>query len=285
MTSKTGEHQATRGSDREFPSEWDYSSHEQFYRYYANASQTQVSLQRFASVREVVLRIAKQRFPQQRILEVADIGCGAGTQCMLWAELGHHAHGLDVNEPLLKLGRERADKLGYAIDFRVGSATQLPWPDESIDVCTMLEFLEHVEEWKACVLECIRILKPGGILFLTTSNKLCPVQSEFNLPLYSWYPAGLKRHFERLAKTSKPELANFAKYPAVNWFTFYNLRRFLADQRMQSLDRFDLVDSQKKNRVERFLLKCVRSSPPFRFFAHVAMEGTIVLAVKEDEFK
>ena len=54
------------------------------------------------------------------------------------------------------------------------------------------------------------------------------VSFEFNLPLYSWYPDPLKRYCERLAVTTRPQVANFDKYPAVNWFSFYELRVFLS---------------------------------------------------------
>jgi 2-polyprenyl-3-methyl-5-hydroxy-6-metoxy-1,4-benzoquinol methylase len=95
-------------------------------------------------------------------------------------------------------------------------------------VCLLPELLEHVVEWMACLKETARILRPGGVLFLSTTNKLCPSQQEFSLPLYSWYPRPLKRHFEKLAVTKRPELENFARYPAVNWFSFYSLRSELS---------------------------------------------------------
>ena len=159
--------------------------------------------------------------PGQKVL---DVGCGAGALSLLWADAGHRVHGLDVNEPLLSLARERAEREGKSIEFKLGSATQLPWSDRSMDVCMVPELLEHVAEWQTCLREFVRILRPGGVLLLTTSNKLCPVQQEFNLPLYSWYPGPIKRYFERLAVTSRPDLANFAKYPAVHWFSYYGLR-------------------------------------------------------------
>lgn len=261
---------------------WDHSSHERFFEYYAHASQSQATLDRFISIRNAILRVIKGTPLALHPLEVADIGCGAGTQCMLWGEMGHHVHGLDLNEPLLQLARERAASSGHTVDFRTGSATELPWPNQSIDVCLMQELLEHVSEWQQCLNECVRVLKQGGILFLTTSNKLCPAQSEFNLPLYSWYPAKLKRYFEKLATTTKPQLANFAKYPAVNWFSFYSLRTFLADRGMRCMDRFDLMDLESKRPKVRFVVKCIRHAPLLRWFAHVGTEGTIVLGIKAE---
>ena len=89
------------------------------------------------------------------VLDVADIGCGAGTQSFLWAELGHNVHGLDVNQPLLEVARQRAGESRCSIDFQLGSATELPWADQSMDVCLLLELLEHVSEWQACLQECV----------------------------------------------------------------------------------------------------------------------------------
>jgi 2-polyprenyl-3-methyl-5-hydroxy-6-metoxy-1,4-benzoquinol methylase len=262
--------------------ELDHSTHQEFYDYYARASQSTATLQRIRSLRDCVSRVATKTGLEKGVLEVADIGCGAGTQSLLWAELGHSVHGLDVNGPLLDLARERARKDGYQIDFRLGSATRLPWEAASMDVCLLVELLEHISEWEACLSESARVLRPGGILLLTTSNKLCPVQQEFNLPLYSWYPKSLKRHFEKLAVTTRPDLANYAKYPAVNWFSFYGLRSSLAPYGFRCLDRFDVTDTAKKSTLARGLLTCIRLVPPLRLLGHIATGGTMIVAVKRD---
>lgn len=180
---------------------------------------------------------------------------------------------------------KRAASAGYTIDFRVGSATNLPWPDGSVDVCIALELLEHVAEWKSCLKEFMRILRPGGALFVTTNNKLCPLQAEFNLPLYSWYPARLKHYFERLALTTRPEIANYARYPAVNWFTFYGLRALLARDGFHCQDRFDLIHFREKSMLARLIVSVVRAVPILRWFGHVCTTGTIILAIKADGAK
>jgi ubiquinone/menaquinone biosynthesis C-methylase UbiE len=261
-------------------SSWDHTSNKEFYNYYAEASRSPETLARFRSIRDSVLRLAAQNGMTGRIFEVADIGCGAGTQSLVWTELAHKVHGVDINRPLLELARQRADREGHAIDFQIGSATQLPWADESMDICLLIELLEHVSEWEPCLDECARILRPKGILVLTTSNKLCPVQEEFNLPLYSWYPAALKRYFERLSMTTRPDLANYAKYPAVNWFSFYSLRAELSERGFRSMDRFDVMDLQNKKSLARGLVHSIRNFPLLRWLGHVATPGTMVLAIK-----
>jgi 2-polyprenyl-6-hydroxyphenyl methylase/3-demethylubiquinone-9 3-methyltransferase len=149
-----------------------------------------------------------------------------------------------------------------------------------MNVCLVPELLEHVVEWTECLGEFARILKPGGILFLTTTNKLCPSQQEFTLPLYAWYPGPLKRYFERLAVTTRPRLANFAKYPAVNWFSFYSLRTALTKLGFHCMDRFDVMDLSEKGTIGNLIVAAIRTIPLCRFLAHVMTPGTIVVAVK-----
>lgn len=266
------------------PDSFDHSSDLAFLAYYAEQSASPATLGRFSRIRDKSLKlIAARRLDSLHMkdLMVLDIGCGAGTQARLWAELGHRVFGLDVNQPLVELGRKRAIEQGLAIQFEVGTATKLPYADTSMDVCLMPELLEHVEDWQSCLSEAVRVLKPGGMLYLSTSNALCPKQQEFNLPLYSWYPGFLKRHFERLAVTTRPDLANHARYPAVHWFTFYGLRRHLGRMGMQCLDRFDLIDTTSKTFVEKALVSATLHFAPLRFAGHVMTSGTSVFGFKQ----
>jgi 2-polyprenyl-6-hydroxyphenyl methylase/3-demethylubiquinone-9 3-methyltransferase len=257
-----------------------HASHEKFYEYYAKASQTDATLRRFASIRDATLRLYQAHNPGHGALDVADIGCGAGTQSLMWASLGHRVHGLDINEPLIALGRERARAAGAEIEFNIGTATALPWPSASMDVCLLPELIEHVAEWRACLSEAVRILRPYGILYLSTTNRLCPKQQEFSLPFYSWYPARLKRYYERQSVTTRPELVNFAKYPAVNWFTFYELRAVLVPMGFRCFDRFDIIDLSRRGARTRAVVKSIQAVPLLRWLGHVATPSLTLVAVK-----
>jgi 2-polyprenyl-3-methyl-5-hydroxy-6-metoxy-1,4-benzoquinol methylase len=258
---------------------WFHTTHQSFYDYYASESQSEATLRRFRRVQATVLRMAAQAGLSGR-LDVADIGCGAGTQARLWAEAGHHVFGLDVNEPLIRLARQRAEENNLSIEFEVGTATALPWASGTMDVCLLPELLEHVADWQSCLQEAARILQPGGLLYLSTTNVLCPFQEEFNLPLYSWYPAPLKRYYERLAVTTQPRLANYAKYPAVNWFTFYGLRDFLRPLGFRCKDRFDIMDTAGKGRLAQYIVTVLRKAPLLRFVGHMATPVTYLIAIK-----
>jgi 2-polyprenyl-6-hydroxyphenyl methylase/3-demethylubiquinone-9 3-methyltransferase len=260
----------------------DHSSYDEFTAYYTEKSVRPEQLRHFASVRDAILRVLnKGAGPNTtRPYDMLDVGCNAGGQCGVWATSGHRVHGLDINEPLLELARKRASESGQEIDYRLGTATDLPWPDVSMDICIALELLEHVAEWERCLDEMARVVRPAGIVFVSTTNMLCPIQQEFTLPVYSWYPNSVKRYFERLATTTHPEFANHAKYPAVNWFTPYRLRAEFARRGFDSFDRFDLVDVDNKGKLATKTIASIKTLPLLRFLAHVCTSGTTMLGVK-----
>lgn len=260
--------------------QWDTSSHEDFYSYYEQQSLSENTMERFRLVTEMLLRRLEGR-ASSAPLEVLDIGCGAGAQSKFWAQRGHAYRGIDINRPLIELAARRAGELGIAARFDVGSATELPVATASMDICLLPELLEHGADWQAVIAEAARVLRPGGLMYISTSNRLCPVQQEFNLPLYSWYPRPLKRYFERRASTDWPSLANFAKYPAVHWFSYYGLRDHLAGLGFRSSDRFDLIDLRGKSAKARAVVALLRGSSLLRWLGHVTTPYTVVVAVKQ----
>lgn len=255
--------------------DWNTGTREDFYAYYEEESMSAEANTRFGAIKSTLLRLITL---PQLALSIADIGCGAGTQCRMWAEHGHHVFGVDINAALIGLAQARAKQAELDIRFDVASVTALPWPDKSMDLCIALELLEHVSNWQGCLSEMARVLKPGGALFISTSNSLCPLQEEFILPMYSWYPSFAKRYFERLASTTRPELAGNAIYPAVNWFTYYELRSHLASLGFSCMDRFDMIDIEHQGRLGKALVYFVKKIPVLRFFAHVATSYTVLLA-------
>lgn len=262
-------------------SAWDHSTDERFLQHYSDASVSPLTLQRFANVKLKIEQLCQaQRIVWPGGAQVLDVGCGAGTQCGLWARDGHQVHGLDVNGPLLQLAQRRCADQGLDVQFHLGTATSLPFGDAAFDVVLIPELLEHIQDWQSALAESLRVLRPGGVLYLSTSSYLCPVQQEFNLPGYSWYPAPIKRYVERLSVTTRPDLANFARYPAVNWFSYFQLRRWLAARGVHSRDRFDMIDAGRESVVRRWLIAAIQTLAPLRWVAHLCTEGTTLFGIK-----
>jgi ubiquinone/menaquinone biosynthesis C-methylase UbiE len=252
-----------------------------FAEYYAQASLSEATLARFRSTKDAILRVRRSRRLSCEALDVADIGCGAATQCIIWANEGHRVQGMDVNEPLIEIGRRRVAEANLPVRLDVGTATNLPWESQSFDVCLLPELLEHVSDWRSCLREAARVLRPNGVLYISTTSRLCPFQSEFDLPLYSWYPGWLKRRCEKLAVTTHPQWVNHAQYPAVNWFDYFALRRAPELHGFSCLDRFDAVALADKTGAARLALNLVKSSGIVRWFAHLATPYTMIFAIRQ----
>jgi 2-polyprenyl-3-methyl-5-hydroxy-6-metoxy-1,4-benzoquinol methylase len=251
-----------------------------FVDYYAHESESAVAIERARGILAAVRRSRRLAGLPIDHLTVADIGCNAGAQSRVWLEAGHEVRGLDISRDLVELARSRNTAFGARASFEVGSATTLPWDSATFDICLLPELLEHVADWQSVLREGTRILRPGGSLYLSTTNVLCPSQREFELPLYSWYPGFMKRHYERLAVTTRPELVNYASYPALHWFSPYRLGRHLRALGFVSCDRFDLIDVDTKSRAARFLVRLVTKAPPLRFAGHVATASTVLVGHK-----
>ncbi len=259
---------------------WDTGSHEDFFKYYAQQSLSPKALERFRATADMLLRMAPGG-SKAGPLDVLDVGCGAGAQAQIWLERGHRYRGLDINRPLVELAEQRARQQNLQADFEVGSATELPYADACVDICMLPFLLEHVAAWQTSVDEALRVLRPGGLIFISTTSKLCPAQDEFNLPAYGWYPPPLKRYFERRAVTDWPAVVNHAKYPAVHWFSVYQLARYLRDRGCSTYDRFDVMDAAGKSTKVRAALAFIRGFAPARFVGHVLTPYTLVVGRKQ----
>ncbi len=257
--------------------------HQEFVKYYADQSMTPETLDRFKGIKSAVLRMAQKhglKIPTEGY-SVADISCGAGTQSILWAKEGHQVCGIDINEGLLSIAEQRAENDGCAINFKAGSAETIPLENASIHICLVPEFLEHVKNWQTCLDEFSRILKPGGILFISTTNRFCPIQNEFTLPLYSWYPSILKNYFVKLSTTSKPQIVNYAKYPAVNWFSYFQLEKELNHRHFKCYDRLDAMDLESFSKLKQIAAQIFKINKISRFALQILTPSTILFSIKK----
>ena len=105
--------------------------------------------------------------PGQRLLDVAG-GTGDVAFRFLARAPGATATVLDLTEPMLIEGRKRADaaRLADRLDWIVGDAMALPFPDNSFDVYTISFGIRNVTRIADALDEAHRVLRPGGRLMV-----------------------------------------------------------------------------------------------------------------------
>lgn len=108
--------------------------------------------------------------PGRRIL---DAGCGRGEVLLACARAGALVAGIDYSEAAVELTREALGDYPEA-DVRLGSITELPWPDASFDRIQFSDVIEHLdpEQTVPALAELRRVLRPGGFLLVHTAPNL-----------------------------------------------------------------------------------------------------------------
>jgi ubiquinone/menaquinone biosynthesis C-methylase UbiE len=181
--------------------------------------------------------------------------------------------------------------LGGTAEVLLGAAESIPLPDGSQDVMLFETVLEHVDSVHASLSEMYRVLKPGGILYLSTVNRLrfSPTghSGEFNVPFYNWLPKAVKEAYVFRHLHVDPTLANYSPRPAVHWFTFQELcdagRAAGFAQFYSSIDVMDPDDpSLTRSSLRRFLLRpdvvrMLRERPWLRAAAITQFGGQIYM--------
>lgn len=109
-------------------------------------------------IAEDVCRAADPR-PTQAVLDVA---CGSGNAALVAARRYCEVAGIDIAPNLIERARLRAEAEGSRVDFRVGDAQDLPFPDASFDVVISIFGVMFAPNQKKAAREMLRVCRPGG---------------------------------------------------------------------------------------------------------------------------
>ena len=102
---------------------------------------------------------------------VLDVGCGGGLVCEPLARLGAAVTGVDAAHESIAVARAHAAAAGLAIDYRQGTAESMAQTAAQFDVVVALEIVEHVTNTELFYDALATLVKPGGLLVLSTLNR------------------------------------------------------------------------------------------------------------------
>jgi len=217
------------------------------------------------------------------------IGCGPVPQPIrILRRMGYTVTGVEPVPLFVKAAGEYLEDPSAVVQ---GAAESIPLPSESQDVVIFDNVLEHVESPLVSLTEIFRVLKPGGITYLTTTNRhrisLVGNNAEYKVRFYNWYPPLLKESYIFRHLHYEPRLANFTERPAVHWFSYADLcavgRLAGFAQFYSPLDLRTRSDARSsRNPLKRWLLggwplEAIQRNPLLRSVALTQLGGEIIM--------
>ncbi|MBC3934216.1 glycosyltransferase [Undibacterium sp. CY7W] len=131
---------------------------------------------------------------------VLDIASGEGYGSALLADHAQQVYGVDISSEAIQHASARYHKGN--LEYRVGSCAAIPLNDASVDMVVSFETIEHHDQHEEMMLEIRRVLRPGGLLLISSPDKhfytdLTGIQNEYHVKeLYEHeFKALLGKHF------------------------------------------------------------------------------------------
>lgn len=151
---------------------------------------------RMAIIRDAATTVAPESKDRRRPmagLSVLDIGCGGGLLSEPMTRLGAAVTGVDADAAGIAAAVSHAAEVGLDIAYRVGAAENLAAEGRAFDMVVASEVIEHVADREAFADALAALVRPGGLLVLTTINRtrrsyaMAIVAAEYML---RWVPRG-----------------------------------------------------------------------------------------------
>lgn len=100
--------------------------------------------------------------------DVLEAGPGEGYGADLIAGIARSVTGVDYDEQAVAHIRAKYPR----VQMHLGNLAELPLADGSIDVVVNFQVIEHLWDQGQFVTECARVLRPGGVLLMSTPNRI-----------------------------------------------------------------------------------------------------------------
>lgn len=166
-------------------------------------------------------------------LSALDIGCGGGLVAEPLARMGLAVTGADAGAENIRIAKAHAKAEKLKIDYQTITAEALAAKGKTYDIVTALEIVEHVADVELFLSSCAALVKPGGMLIVSTLNRTAKsfalgiVAAEYIL---RWLPAGTHdwKKFLKPSEIAAPLTANGLALKDICGLTYNPLTRQFA---------------------------------------------------------
>ena len=194
---------------------------------------------------------------------ILEIGCGSGLISYQMAKHANKVISIDVQHESLQgtINKHKSHILSQ-INFIISDGIELNFKSNSIDIVICNQVIEHIQKQlqQQLIDESYRVLKPNGIFYIATPNKLWPIEPHTKLPFLSYFPRNIANIYIRLFR-------KIDTYDVV-LPTYYKLKRMISLRFDEVIDLtpFVIMNPEKfyiKNEIPKILKSSLKRIPLF----------------------
>jgi MPBQ/MSBQ methyltransferase len=194
--------------------------------------------------------------------DILDVGSGFGSFVLAARNRGLKAVGIEIEPFEVSYARERlAESVSMADRQNVyiaGSGLAIPFKSETFDVVTLWNVLEHVNDYKQLIKECIRVLRPEGFLFVVCPNYMAfRREAHYQIFWPPFIPRKLGSLYLKL-RGKNPAFFETCIFYRTNWGVLLTLRQYglkIFDIRKEKLKKLDSINNRKIRRIINWLYR------------------------------
>lgn len=111
---------------------------------------------------------------QEKAVAVLDCGIGSGSLSIALQSLvsnGVAYHGIDISSRMLKTAKNAMAQVGIIPTLKQANILSIPYADQTFDLVMSAHVLEHLPDPRKALIEMLRVLKPGGRLFICVTRR------------------------------------------------------------------------------------------------------------------
>jgi SAM-dependent methyltransferase len=197
---------------------------------------------------------------------VLDAGCGTGYGT---AEISQASKVVGVDASAEAVDHARCNFSHAGVHFLQAVCESLPFADGSFDLVLAFEVIEHLERWQDFLAEARRVLRPAGLLLVSTPNKAYYAEARG--------AAGANPYHVREFEFGEFESALKAVFPHVKLWTQNHADVIVFNPKERAVGDFDAPPDDRPEQAHFFLAACSQSPiGDARAFAWAPVSGNVL---------
>lgn len=205
--------------------------------------------------------------------KILDAGCGNGGLSIAFAREGAIVSGVDIEKELYDIAKKYADSKKVSVDFVLYDGYKMPFSENEFDYAASASVLEHTDDPAFYLNEIMRVLKPGGVLYLGFPNKFAFRETHTQILFLTYLPSFLRQYYIKLLKRNPLEENN------LHFYSYFDLEKMIKNNKK---DKFYFKIIEEKGESKNFIKILIKKFLGIFGLPYKAFLPHIILLLKKE---